>query len=69
MIWHVMKWIESNVIWKNRNEMCSSILRPSHVAKREWKYANTKDDSKDKYLVELPITVQVPDDFIVKGKR
>ena len=52
-----------------KNEMCSGVLKPSHVAKREWKYANIKVDSKDKYLIELPINVQVPGDFIVKGKR
>ena len=52
-----------------RNEMCSGVLKPSHVAKREWKYANIKVDSKDKYLIELSVNVQVPNDFIVKGKR
>ena len=52
-----------------KNKMCNGVLKPSHVAKREWKYANVKVDSKDKYLIELPISVQVPGDFIVKGKR
>ena len=52
-----------------KDEMCSSVLRPSHIAKSQWKYINTKVDSKDKYLIELPASVQVPDDFIVKGKR
>jgi len=52
-----------------KNEMCSGVLKPSHLAKREWKYANIKVDSKDKFLIELPIHVQVPSDFIVKGKR
>ena len=51
-----------------KNQMCSGILKPSHVAKRDWKYANIKMDSKDKYLIELAISVQVPHDFIVKGK-
>jgi len=52
-----------------QKEMCQNILRPSHVAKNQWSYINTKDDSKDKYLIELPVHVQVPDDFVVKGKR
>ena len=52
-----------------KNEMCSGFLKPSQVAKREWKYANILVDSKDKYLIELPISVNVPGDFIVKGKR
>jgi len=52
-----------------KNEMCSGVLKPSHLAKREWKYTNIKVDSKDKFLIELPINVQVPSDFIVKGKR
>eukprot|EP00557_Chaetoceros_sp_GSL56_P011381 CAMPEP_0176479518 /NCGR_PEP_ID=MMETSP0200_2-20121128/1784_1 /TAXON_ID=947934 /ORGANISM="Chaetoceros sp., Strain GSL56" /LENGTH=1447 /DNA_ID=CAMNT_0017875571 /DNA_START=124 /DNA_END=4464 /DNA_ORIENTATION=+ len=52
-----------------KNEMCSSVLKPSHQAKREWTYVNVKVDSKDKYIIELPINIQVPGDFIVKGKR
>jgi len=52
-----------------KDEMCVSVLKPSHSAKREWNYVNTKPDSKDKYLIELPINIQVPSDFIVKGKR
>lgn len=52
-----------------KNEMCSSVLKPSHLAKKEWAYVNVKIDSKDKYIIELPIYVQVPGDFIVKGKR
>lgn len=51
-----------------KEEMCMS-LKPSHSARREWNYVNTKPDSKDKYLIELPINIQVPSDFIVKGKR
>ncbi len=38
-------------------------------AKHSWKYINTKEDSKDKYLIELPASVNVPDEFQVKGKR
>ena len=52
-----------------KNEMCENFLSPRHLAKSQWKYANTKEGSKDKYLIELPIGVQVPRDFIVKGKR
>ena len=52
-----------------RLEMCEEVLVPKHTAKSQWKYVNTKVDSKDKYLIELPISVQVPGDFLVKGKR
>ena len=52
-----------------KDEMCNNELEPSHVARSKWKYINTKVDSKDKYLIELPASVGVPDDFIVKGKR
>ena len=52
-----------------KDEMCSKELHPSHVAKSKFNYINTKVDSKDKYLIELPASVRVPDDFIVKGKR
>jgi DNA mismatch repair protein MSH6 len=51
-----------------RLEMCSQ-LSPRHVAKSSWKYINTKPESKDKYLIELPASIAVPDDFIVKAKR
>eukprot|EP00536_Pseudo-nitzschia_multiseries_P005368 jgi/Psemu1/190397/e_gw1.100.52.1 len=44
-------------------------LKPRHVASRAWKYVNTKPESKDKYLIELPVTVEVPHDFHVKAKR
>lgn len=47
-----------------KQEMCSTI--PSA---RTWKYVNIKNESKDKYLIELPASVRVPDDFIMKGKR
>lgn len=52
-----------------KDEMCNGELRPSHVARSKWKYINTKVDSKDKYLIELPASVRVPEDFLVKGKR
>jgi DNA mismatch repair protein MSH6 len=52
-----------------QKEMCQNILRPTHIAKSQWAYINTKDDSKDKYIIELPVSVQVPNDFMVKGKR
>lgn len=51
-----------------RDEMCN-ILRPAAAAKSSWKYVNTKRESKDKYLIELPASIAVPDDFILKGKR
>lgn len=51
-----------------KEEMCS-ILQPRSAARNSWKYINTKEDSKDKYLIELPVTVNVPDDFFVKAKR
>jgi DNA mismatch repair protein MSH6 len=52
-----------------KDEMCSSILTPRALAKSSWKYINVKPDSKDKFLIELPSNVVVPDDFIMKGKR
>ena len=52
-----------------KDEMCHGELHPSHLARSSWKYINTKVDSKDKYLIELPASIRVPDDFIVKGKR
>ncbi|KAG7354599.1 DNA mismatch repair protein MutS [Nitzschia inconspicua] len=51
-----------------QDEMCRE-LSPRHIAKSSWKYINTKPDSKDKYLIELPVQVEVPEDFLVKGKR
>jgi DNA mismatch repair protein MSH6 len=51
-----------------KQEMCNE-LSPRHTAKSSWKYINIKPNSKDKYLIELPASVRVPDDFIVKGKR
>jgi hypothetical protein len=39
-------------------------------AKQSWKYINTKEDSKDKYFIELPDTIEVPpNQFQLKGKR
>ena len=52
-----------------KDEMCSDVLKPSHQAKGTWKYINVKEDSKDKYLIELPASIGIPDDFYVKGKR
>jgi DNA mismatch repair protein MSH6 len=51
-----------------KQEICNE-LTPRHTAKSSWKYINTKPNSKDKYLIELPASVRVTDDFIVKGKR
>ena len=52
-----------------KNEMCDNHLRNGHTAKSKWKYINTQPESKDKYFIELPATISVPDDFLVKGKR
>ncbi|EED94258.1 MutS family, partial [Thalassiosira pseudonana CCMP1335] len=49
-----------------KDEMCSSVIRNG---KSHWKYINIKEDSKDKYLIELPATVSVPADFELKAKR
>lgn len=50
-----------------KNEMCSKHLAP--LAKSTWKYTNTAPDSKDKYTIELPNSVKVPQDFRMIGKR
>jgi len=47
-------------------DMCRQL---GHNAKSHWKYLNTKQDSRDKYMIELPVSVPVPDEFYVKGKR
>jgi DNA mismatch repair protein MSH6 len=52
-----------------KEEMCETHLQPRSQAKAEWKYANTNSDSKDKYMIELPATIKVPDAFLWKGKR
>lgn len=52
-----------------KDGMCSNELSPRHVARASWKYINTKPDSKDKYLIELPASVSVPENFFMKGKR
>ncbi|KAL7558432.1 hypothetical protein ACA910_015774 [Epithemia clementina (nom. ined.)] len=52
-----------------KNEMCQDVLRPSSQARSAWKYINTMPDSKDKYLIELPASIRVPHDWILKGKR
>ena len=52
-------------LYRLEKEYCNEI--PGSRGK--WKYINTKPDSKDKYLVELPVTVRVPSEFRVKGKR
>lgn len=49
-----------------KNRMSQEIGRG---AKKDWKYINTKEDAKDKYLIELPAIIPVPPDFEVKGKR
>lgn len=52
-----------------KEEMCKNILIPKHLANEQWKYINTKVDSKDKYLIELPSCIKVPSNFVIKGKR
>eukprot|EP00978_Attheya_sp_CCMP212_P018533 scaffold50814_cov41-Attheya_sp.AAC.4 len=52
-----------------KNEMCSQVLQPASLARSKWTYVNTKPAQKDKYLIELPVNVQVPEEFYVKGKR
>ena len=51
-----------------KNKMCRE-LRPQGTAMNSWKYINVKPNSKDKYLIELPASVRVPEEFVVKGKR
>lgn len=50
-----------------KDEMCSEVLRGS--SRTSWKYINTKEENKDKYLIELPASFRVPANFVVKGKR
>jgi len=52
-----------------KENMCNSVLTPRSLAKSSWKYINIKPASKDKYLIELPANIAVPEDFIMKGKR
>ena len=52
-----------------KQDMIENVLKPRHVAQRAWKYINIKPNSKDKYLIELPVDVRVPEDFLVKAKR
>jgi len=47
--------------------MCRTQLHSS--ARSKWKYINTKLDARDKFLIELPVSVKVPQLFIVKAKR
>ena len=49
-----------------KDDMCAEL---GAAARKAWKYANVQPDSKDKYLIELPASISVPDDFIMKGKR
>jgi DNA mismatch repair protein MSH6 len=49
--------------------MCDTVLKPRSLATSSWKYVNVNPESKDKYLIELPASIAVPDDFIMKGKR
>lgn len=52
-----------------KKSMCDAVLKPRSLATSSWKYVNVNPESKDKYLIELPASVAVPDDFIMKGKR
>jgi DNA mismatch repair protein MSH6 len=58
-----------NELDADKNEMCSQVLQPASLARSKWTYINTKPAQKDKYLIELPVNVQVPEEFYVKGKR
>lgn len=49
-----------------KEECCSTVLRG---ARSSWTYINTKEASKDKYLIELPSSFYVPHEFLVKSKR
>ena len=65
------------------DEMCDSIeetysqleeykvamCRELRISTGLWKYVNTKPEARDKFLIELPVSVRVPGDFEVKGKR
>jgi DNA mismatch repair protein MSH6 len=50
-------------------ELKQTYMNEVRGARGNFKYINTKPDQKDKYLFELPVSVQVPGSFIVKGKR
>ncbi|CAB9521407.1 protein MutS [Seminavis robusta] len=51
-----------------KDEMCA-VLTPKSLARSSWKYSGLDLDSKDKYIIELPIGVTVPTDFRMVGKR
>jgi len=46
-----------------KREMCRTIQG------QQWKYINTKPESRDKYLIELAASVKVTNEFQIKGKR
>ena len=50
-----------------KQDMCSNVLSP--LAGRTWKYTNTLQDSKDKFVIELPASIKVPPNFRIFGKR
>ncbi|KAL7555199.1 hypothetical protein ACHAWF_018860 [Thalassiosira exigua] len=52
-----------------KEEICNTELRPRSTARSTWKYINVKEGCKDPFLIELPVSVEVPTRFIVKGKR
>lgn len=35
----------------------------------QWTYINTRPEARDKYLIELPVAISVPQDFYIKAKR
>lgn len=49
-----------------KDDMCAGVMPQ---AKKSWKYVNTGIESKDKYLIELPASMSVPEDFIWQSKR
>jgi DNA mismatch repair protein MSH6 len=60
---------ENDRFFPSNPNASSNVLTPSRLASSEWKNANTKEDSIDKYLIELPVSVTVPRDFTAKCKR
>lgn len=52
-----------------QKQMCTGPGSLGGQARSTWKYINTKQESKDKFLIELPKSVRVPPDFIMVGKR
>ena len=52
-----------------QKQMCTGPGSLGGQARSTWKYINTNQESKDKYLIELPKSVRVPSDFKLVAKR